>query len=80
MSHQTGSGTRIYGALERRFLSSDAWSRRQRERVLRVAGNPADFGAPEPDADIRAAGLSLCQNYLTQISEGAITWRLSGSS
>jgi dimethylaniline monooxygenase (N-oxide forming) len=64
-----------YGALERRFLSSEAWSRRQRERVLRVAGNPADFGAPEPDADIRVAGLSLCQDYLTQISEGAISCR-----
>jgi dimethylaniline monooxygenase (N-oxide forming) len=64
-----------YGALERRFLSSDEWSRRQRERILRVAGNPADFGAPEPDADIRAAGLSLGQDYLTQINEGAITCR-----
>ena len=65
----------LYGALERRFLSSDEWSRRQRERVLRVAGNPADFGAPEPDPDIRVAGLSLCQEYLAQIAEGAITCR-----
>ena len=65
----------LYGALERRFLSSEQWSRRQRERILRVAGNPADFGAPEPDVDIRIAGLSLCQDYLTQISEGAITCR-----
>jgi dimethylaniline monooxygenase (N-oxide forming) len=64
-----------YGALERRFLRSDEWSWRQRERILRVAGNPADFGAPEPDADIRIAGLSLCQDYLTQISERAITCR-----
>jgi dimethylaniline monooxygenase (N-oxide forming) len=65
----------LYGALERRFLSSEEWSRRQRERVLRVAGNPADFGAPEPDPDIRIAGLSLCQDYLAQVSEGAITCR-----
>lgn len=65
----------LFGALERRFLSSEQWSRRQRERILRVAGNPADFGAPEPDADIRIAGLSLCQDYLAQISEGAITCR-----
>jgi hypothetical protein len=64
-----------YGALERRFLSSDEWSWRQRERILRVAGNPAQFGGPEPDADIRIAGLSLCQDYLAQISEGAITCR-----
>ena len=65
----------LYGALERRFLSSEEWSRRHRERILRVAGNPADVGAPEPDADIRIAGLSLCQDYLAQISEGAITCR-----
>jgi dimethylaniline monooxygenase (N-oxide forming) len=65
----------LYGALERRFLSSDEWSRRQRERVLRVAGSPAFFGAPEPDPDIRVAGLSLCQDYLAQIAEGAITCR-----
>ncbi len=65
----------LYGALERRFLSSGEWSRRQRERILRVAGNPADVGAPEPDADIRIAGLSLCQDYLAQIREGAITCR-----
>jgi dimethylaniline monooxygenase (N-oxide forming) len=65
----------LYGALERRFLSSEKWSRRQRERILRVAGNPADFGGPEPDADIRIAGLSLCQGYLAQIRERAITCR-----
>ena len=65
----------LYGALEQRFLSSDECSRRQRERVLRVAGNPADFGAPEPDPDIRIAGVSLCQDYLPQIREGAITCR-----
>jgi hypothetical protein len=65
----------LYGALERRFLSPEEWSRRERERILRVAGNPAGFGGPEPDADIRIAGLSLCQHYLAQISEGAITCR-----
>ena len=65
----------LYGALERRSLSSEQWARRQHERILRVAGNPADFGGPEPDADIRVAGISLCQDYLTQISEGTITCR-----
>ena len=65
----------LYGALERRFLSGEQWSRRQRERILRVAGSPADFGAPEPDPDIRIAGLSLCQDYLAQIYEGAIGCR-----
>ena len=64
-----------YGALERRFLSSDAWGQRQRERILQVAGSPADFGAPEPDPDIRIAGVSLCQDYLAQIREGVVTCR-----
>ncbi len=65
----------LFGALERRFLSPEQWSRRQHERILRVAGNPADFGAPEPDPDIRVAGLSLCQEYLAQVRDGAIVCR-----
>jgi hypothetical protein len=46
-----------------------------RERVLRVAGNPADFGAPEPSADFLVAGHSLCQDYLTQVRAGTILCR-----
>ncbi len=65
----------LYGALERRFLCPEEWSHRQRERILRVTGNPADFGAPEPDPNLRTAGLSLCQDYLAQIREGAIACR-----
>jgi hypothetical protein len=70
----------LFGALERRFLTPAEWSARQRERILRVAGNPADFGAPEPDPDVRVAGLSLCQDYLTQVREGSIACRPSISS
>jgi hypothetical protein len=40
-----------------------------------VAGNPADFGAPEPSEDLLTAGLSLCQNYLAQVRAGAIACR-----
>ena len=65
----------LFGALERRFLSPERWSARQRERILRVAGNPRDFGAPEPDADLRTAGLALCQDYLGQIQAGVIACR-----
>jgi hypothetical protein len=43
--------------------------------VLRVAGNPADFGAPAPDADILVAGHSLCQDYLAQVRSGSIVCR-----
>jgi hypothetical protein len=65
----------LFGALERRYLSPEDWSQRQRERIIRVAGNPADFGAPEPDPELRTAGLSLCQDYLTQIRDGSIVCR-----
>jgi cation diffusion facilitator CzcD-associated flavoprotein CzcO len=64
-----------FGALERRRLSSEDWARRQRARVLRVAGHPADFGAAAPDDDLRIAGLSLCQGYLQQIRDGEIACR-----
>jgi dimethylaniline monooxygenase (N-oxide forming) len=65
----------LFGALERRLLPSEEWSRRQHERVLRVAGDPADFGVPAPDEDIRTAGLSLCQEYLAQVRDGSIVCR-----
>ena len=63
------------GALERRLLPRDEFGRRLRERVLRAAGNPSDFGAPAPDRDILAAGLSLCQGYLDLIAAGRVTCR-----
>jgi flavin-binding monooxygenase-like protein len=65
----------LFGALERRRLAPEAWARRQRERILRVAGDPADFGAPAPDEDLRVAGISLCQDYLHQVRDGAIACR-----
>jgi dimethylaniline monooxygenase (N-oxide forming) len=65
----------MFGALERRVLSSDEWAQRQRARVVRIAGHPTDFGAPSPDADLRVAGLSLCQGYLRQIRDGDIDCR-----
>lgn len=63
------------GALERRCLPPDEVARRMRERILRVAGNPADFGAPEPDPDVRVAGVSLCQGYLGLIADGRVVPR-----
>ena len=64
-----------FGALERRHLSRDELSRTLRERVLRVAGNPADFGAPEPGRDPLTAGIALCQDYLAEIRAGRIACR-----
>jgi dimethylaniline monooxygenase (N-oxide forming) len=65
----------LFGALERRQLAPEAWARRQRERILRVAGDPAGFGAPGPDEDLRVAGISLCQDYLQQVRDGSIASR-----
>jgi dimethylaniline monooxygenase (N-oxide forming) len=64
-----------FGALERRHLDREELSRVLRERVLRVAGNPADFGAPEPGPDILTAGLALCQDYLAYVAAGRIACR-----
>ena len=57
------------------MLPRDEVGRRLRERVLRVAGNPASYGAPEPLGDFFAAGISLCQDYLAQVADGSITCR-----
>src|SRR3954454_14877915 len=65
----------LFGALERRLLAPDEWSARQRERILRLAGNPADYGVPEPDGDVRVAGIALCQEYLEQVRDGSIACR-----
>ncbi len=63
------------GALRRRALPREEFGRVLRDRVVRVAGNPADFGAPAPDEDILRAGHSLCQDYLAQVQSGRIVCR-----
>jgi hypothetical protein len=62
-------------ALRRAAMLPDEWGPLLRARVVRVAGHPADYGAPAPDRDILRAGVSLCQNYLEQVRAGAITCR-----
>jgi hypothetical protein len=63
------------GALRRAAMSPSDYGDLLRERVLRVAGNPADFGAPEPSSDFFVAGHSLCQDYLEQVRAGTIVCR-----
>lgn len=63
------------GALRRATMPPSAYGNLLRDRVLRVAGNPADFGAPEPDADFLVAGHSLGQHYLAQVQAGEIICR-----
>ena len=64
-----------FGALERARLPPAEFGRRLRERIVRVAGDPAAFGAPAPDPDILVAGVSLCQDYLAQVADGSIACR-----
>lgn len=63
------------GAARRATMPAGAYGALLRERVLRVAGNPADSGAPEPDPDFLVAGHSLCQDYLAQVRAGSISCR-----
>ncbi len=63
------------GALRRAVMAPASYGDLLRERVLRVAGNPAEFGAPEPSADFLVAGHSLCQDYLRQVQAGTILCR-----
>ena len=63
------------GALRRAAMSPDNYADMVRHRVLEVAGNPADYGAPEPDPNFLVAGHSLGQDYLTQVQAGTITCR-----
>jgi hypothetical protein len=63
------------GALQRAQMTRAEWARLLLDRVVRISGNPADFGAPRPDHDILIAGHSLCQNYLNQVREGQIVCR-----
>jgi len=43
--------------------------------VLRAGGSPDQFGAPEPHADLFAAGISQSQNFLPAVAEGRIAVR-----
>ena len=63
------------GALRRRELPREEFGRILRERVVRIAGNPAEFGAPAPDRDILYAGVSLSQDYLSLVQSGGIACR-----
>ena len=63
------------GALRRAAMAAEDYASMMRARVLRVAGNPADYGAPEPDANFLLAGHSLGQDYLAQVRDGAIRCR-----
>ncbi len=60
-----------FGALERRSAPREELSRTLRERVLRVAGNPAAFGAPEPRRATSSPRASRCARTTSRRSPTA---------
>ena len=64
-----------FGGLAAEHLPLDAVAAAFKAFVLRIAGNPEQFGAPRPADNILEAGVSLCQHYLPLVAEGRITIR-----
>jgi dimethylaniline monooxygenase (N-oxide forming) len=64
-----------FGALLGRALPPEALAAGLREQLLAVAGDPARYGAPAPDEDLLATGLSQGQHYLALVAEGRIAPR-----
>ena len=67
-------------ALFQETASSDDWAAATKAFVLQYGGNPAWYGAPEPDPDVRVAGTTGSQNFLNLVAEDRITCKpwLSG--
>ena len=64
-------------ALARRHLAPETLAAQTRQRILRLAGDPADHGAPRPDPDLRVAGITLTQDWLGAVESGAVACRPS---
>lgn len=60
------------GALWQETASSDDWAEGTKAFVLQYGGNPAWYGAPEPDPDVRIAGTTGSQNFLNLVAEDRI--------
>jgi dimethylaniline monooxygenase (N-oxide forming) len=55
-----------------RTLPPEAIAAGMKQMVLSKCGSPDQFGAPKPDDNIFAAGLTQSQNYLGLVAEGRI--------
>lgn len=62
-------------ALSEAALTPDELGARMKAAILAAAGNPANYGAPEPDPDLFRAGITQAQHYLSCIAEGRISTR-----
>jgi hypothetical protein len=73
------------GALWSATASSDEWAAQTKAFVEQYGGNPAWYGAPAPDEDVRIAGTTGSQNFLNLVAEDRIQchpWmeRIDGST
>jgi hypothetical protein len=64
-----------YGALASENLPAAEVDRQLKEIVVEAAGSPEQYGAPQPDSSLLAAGVTLNQHYLPLVAEGRITVR-----
>ncbi|MBJ7556493.1 flavin-containing monooxygenase [Marinomonas spartinae] len=74
----TGTPTECFAFTRRAALwqeqaSAEEWAAETREFILKYSGNPAWYGAPEPDEDVRVAGTTGSQHFLHLIAENRIT-------
>jgi thioredoxin reductase len=63
--------TRAAALMAERF-PPEAVAEGLRAQVLKVAGNPADWGAQTPHGNVFAAGITQSQGFLPAVSEGRI--------
>jgi dimethylaniline monooxygenase (N-oxide forming) len=61
-----------FAAQAGRVLPPEAIAAAMKQMVLENCGSPEQFGAPKPDDNIFAAGLTQSQNYLALVAEGRI--------
>ncbi|NVN51173.1 hypothetical protein HLY00_1211 [Mycolicibacterium hippocampi] len=64
-----------YGALSNESLPAAEVDRQLREIVVEAGGSPEQYGAPQPNPSLSAAGVTLSQQYLPLVAEGRITIR-----
>jgi hypothetical protein len=64
-----------YGVLANETLPVAEVDRQLKEIVVESAGSPEQYGAPRPAESLFAAGVTLSQNYLPAVAEGAISVR-----
>ena len=66
-----------FAALAGATLPPETLAAGMKDMVVKSCGSPEQFGAPKPDDNIFAAGLTQSQNYLALVAEGRIrpqTW------